>query len=265
MNIERFIAKRIIFGSDGTSQLSRPIVGISVLGIALGMAVMILTIAIVTGFQNEIRDKLIGFGSHIQITNYDNNESDEPQPIDKKQAFVDELKINPQINHIQIYATKSGIIKTKTANEGALLKGIGPDYDWKFIKENLKSGKPFMVSDTGLSRDIIVSQYLADKLELKLNDKMIIYFLIKKTDSAFFQYEQRVKTFYISGIYETGFEEIDKNLVLVDIKQIQKLNYWTYAQIGGFEIAIKDYKKIDDIGHEVNDHVGQGLIAKTVK
>lgn len=265
MNIERFIAKRIIFGTGGTSQLSRPIVRISVLGIALGMAVMILTIAIVTGFQNEIRDKLIGFGSHIQITNYDNNESDEPQPIDKKQQFVDELKTNPDIDHIQIYATKSGIIKTKTANEGALLKGIGTDYDWKFIQENLKSGKPFIVSDTGVSRDIIISKYLADKLELKLNDKMIIYFLIKKVDSAFFQYEQRVKAFYISGIYETGFEEIDKSLVLVDIKQIQKLNYWNSDQIGGFEIAIKDYKKIDDTGYEVNDLVGQGLIAKTVK
>lgn len=265
MNIERFIAKRIIFGSVGTSQLSRPIVRISVLGIALGLAVMILTIAIVTGFQKEIRNKLIGFGSHIQITNYDSNESNEPQPIDKKQSFVDELKNDPDVNHIQIYATKSGIIKTKTANEGALLKGIGPDYDWKFINENLKSGKSFSVSDTGISRNIIISKYLADKLELKLEDKMIIYFLIKKADSSSFQYEQRVKAFYISGIYETGFEEIDKSLVLVDIKQIQKLNYWNSDQIGGFEIAIKDYKKIDDVGNKVNDLVGQGLIAKTVK
>jgi len=265
LNTERFIAKRIIFGSGKTNQLSRPIVRISVLGIALGLAVMILTIAIITGFQNEIRNKLIGFGSNIQIVNYDTNVSDEPHPINKNQPFIDELLKNPDISHIQTYATKSGIIKTKTDNEGVLLKGIGPDYDWKFINENLKSGKSFTISDTGLSRNIIISKYLADKLELKLNDKMIIYFLTKKTDSTTFQYEQRVKVFYISGIYETGFEDIDKRLVLVDIKQIQKLNYWNPNQIGGFEIAIKDYKKIDKIGVKINDLVGQGLIAQTIK
>ena len=265
MNTERFIAKRIILGSGNSNQFSRPIVRISVLGIALGLAVMILTIAIVTGFQNEIRNKLIGMGSHIRITNYDNNASDEPKPISTQQSFMDELKNIPDINHIQTYATKSGIIKTKTDNEGVLLKGIGTDYDWKFINENLKSGTAFSLSDTGISRNIIISKYLADKLEMKLNDKMIVYFLTKKEDSISIQYEQRVKVFYISGVYETGFEDIDKHLVLVDIKQIQKLNNWNDTQIGGFEIAIKDYKKIDDIGIEVNDIIGQGLKAETVK
>jgi len=265
LNTERFIAQRIISGQNPSNQLSRPIVRISVLGIILGLAVMILTVAIVNGFQNEIRNKLIGFGSHIQITNYDTNVSDEPQPINKNQAFIAELKNNPEIRHIQVYATKSGIIKTKTENEGIVLKGIGADYDWKFIKDNLKSGTIFNVSDTGLSRDIVISKSLADKLELKLNDKMVIYFLTKKTDSATTQYEQRGKAFYISGIYETGFEEIDTRVVLVDIRQIQKLNYWDDDQIGGFEMAIHDYKKIDAIGTEVNDLVGQGLIAETIK
>jgi lipoprotein-releasing system permease protein len=265
LNIERFIAKRIIFGSVNSKQLSRPIVRISVLSIALGLAVMILTVAIVSGFQLEIRNKLIGLGSHIQITNYDNNVSDEPQPIDKDPLLIDSLKKNKNIQHIQLYATKSGIIKTKTDNEGVLLKGIGADYDWTFINKNLKSGHAFTVSDTGLSKDIIISKYLADKLELKLNDKMVVYFLIKKTDSATVQYEQRAKAFYISGIYETGYEDIDKRLVLIDIRQIQKLNYWNDNQVGGFEIAIKDYKKIDKVGEEVNELVGQGLIAQTIK
>jgi lipoprotein-releasing system permease protein len=265
LNIERFIAKRIILGTGNESRLSRPIVRISILGISLGLAVMILTIAIVTGFQNEIRNKLIGFGSHIQITNYDNNVSDEPQAISRIQPFIKDLKNISDINHIQVYATKSGIIKTKTDNEGVLLKGIGADYDWKFINENLRSGKSFSISDTGLSRGIIISKYLADRLELKLNDKMIIYFLTKKADSASVQYVPRVKTFFISGIYETGFEDIDKRVVLVDIRQIQKLNYWTDDQIGGFEIAVNDYKKIESIGRKVNDLIGQGLIAQTVK
>ena len=265
MNTERFIAKRIIFGSGNSNQLSRPIVRISVLGLALGLAVMILAISIVTGFQNEIKNKLIGFGSHIIITNYDDNASDEPQPISKNQPFLNELKKNKEIDHVQSYATKSGIAKTKTVNEGVLLKGVSNDYNWKFINENLKSGKVITLSDTGLSRDIVISQYLADKLELKLKDKLVVYFLTKKEDSLSTQYEQRVKTFYVSGIYETGYEDIDKKLVLVDIRQIQKINFWDDDLIGGFEIAIKDYKKIDVVGEEVSDIIGQGLSVQTVK
>lgn len=265
MNTERFIAKRIINGSGNSKQLSRPIVRISVLGIALGLAVMILAAAIVTGYQKDIRNKLIGFGSHIQIANYDNNVSDEAQPIEKKQPFIESLKNNPEILHIQMYATKSGIIKTKTDNEGVLLKGIGSDYDWNFIQENLKEGNTFAISDTGISRNIIISKYLADKLELSVNDKMVVYFLTQKTDSTYTHYEQRVKAFYISGIYETGFEDVDKRLVLIDIRQIQNLNYWGEDQVGGFEIAIKDYSKIEELGNEVNEQIGQNLIAKTIK
>ncbi len=266
MNIERFIAKRIVLGSGSGKQLSRPIMRVSVLGIALGIALMILTVAVVTGFQGEIRNKLIGFGSHIQITNYDSNTSDEPQPISSDQPFLTELKSNPEVKHVQMYATKSGIIKTKNDNEGVMLKGISTDYDWEFIRSNLKSGNTFVISDTGVSKNIVISTYLADRLELKLNDKMVVYFLIRKTDSAEnVSYEQRVRTFFISGIYETGYEDIDKKLVLVDLRQIQKLNYWNAGQVGGFEVAIRNYDKIDALGDEVNEMVGQGLSASTIK
>jgi len=266
LSIERFIAKRIIFGQSGSNQLSRPIMRVSVLGIALGMALMILTLAVVSGFQKEIRNKLIGFGAHIQITNYDNNVSDEPQPITSRPDFLEDLKELPQIRHIQAYATKSGIIKTKTDNEGVLLKGVGADYDWSFIEQNLVAGKVFTVSDTGLTRSIVISKLLADKLELKLDDKMVIYFLIRKTDSAEnVSYEQRVKTFFISGIYNTGYEDVDKKLTLVDIRQIRKLNYWNEDQVGGFEIAINNYEQIDELGAEVNALAGQGFVAQTIK
>jgi lipoprotein-releasing system permease protein len=265
LNIERFIAKRIIFGAETGNQLSRPIVRISVLGIALGIAVMILSVAVVTGFQEEVRNKLIGFDSHIRITNYDNNVSDEPLPISSNQDFLKHLKANPDIKHIQQFATKSGIIKTKIDNEAVLLKGIGKDYDWSFINSNLKVGKSFVVSDTGLSRNIVVSKHLADKLTLKLNDKMVVYFLTKKVDSTSTQFEQRVKVFYVSGIYETGFEEVDEKLVLVDIGQIQKLNYWSPDQIAGFEVTISDYEKLDALGEELDVLVGQGLTAQTIK
>lgn len=265
MDTERFLAKRIISGTGNNNRLSRPIVRISVIGIALGLAVMILTVAIVKGFQQEVRGKLIGIGSHIQITNYDNNSSDEPQPISRQQAFLSLIPKDGSIVHTQIYSTKTGIVKTKTVNEGIVLKGIGADYDWTFIKKNLKEGNVFSVRDTGLSRSIVISKLMADKLELGLNDKMIIYFLTKRSDSTQTHYEQRVKTFYVSGIYETGMEDIDKNLALVDIGQLQKLNYWTADQIGGFEMTIKDYDEIDQAGEEVNDLIGEGLSAQTIK
>lgn len=265
MNTERFLAKRIISGSGNSNHLSRPIVRISVIGIALGLGVMILTVAIVKGFQQQVRDKLIGIGSHIQITNYDNNSSDEPQPIKRNQPFLSKIPKNSPIAHIQIYTIKTGIVKTKTVNEGIVLKGIGADYDWTFIARNMKRGSVFTVSDTGSTKSIVISKFMADKLELDLNDKMIIYFLIKKGDDSNVRYEQRVKTFYISGIYETGMEDIDKNLALVDIQQLQKLNYWTPDQIGGFEMTINDYEHIDQLGNEVNDLIGDGLVAQTIK
>lgn len=265
MNTERFLAKRIISSSGSSNRLSRPIVRISIIGIALGLAVMILTVAIVKGFQQEVRDKLIGIGAHIQITNYDNNSSDEPQPISKNQPFLNEIRKDGPIAHIQIYTTKTGIVKTKSINEGIVLKGIGADYDWTFLSKNLKQGKLFTVSDTGISRNIVISKFMADKLELNLDDKMIIYFLSKKGDSTGLQYEQRVKAFYISGIYETGMEDIDKSLALVDIRQLQKLNYWTPDQIGGFEMTIRNYDEIDQAGDEVNDLIGEGLVAQTIK
>jgi len=265
LNTERFISRRIIFGSGKANQLSSPITKIAVLGITLGLAVMILTVSIVTGFQIEIRNKLIGFGSHILISNYDNNETSEPQPISSEQPFLKEIQSDPDISHIQSFATKSGIVKTRSANEGVLLKGIGGDYDWDFIQKNLISGEVFHAGDTSLSKNIVISKYLADRLDLKLNDKMVIYFLTKKEDSVSIAYEQRVKAFYISGIYSSGFEDIDKKLVLVDLGQIRKLNYWNDQQVGGFEIAIKDYKKLDEIGDKVNILIGQGLSAQTIK
>ncbi len=266
MNTERFIARRIIKGNGNSNKFSRPIVRISVLGIALGLAVMILTLCIVVGFQNEIKKKVIGFGSHITITNYDNNESNEPQPISKEQPFLTELNANPEIKHLQVYTTKVGIIKTKTVNEEVLLKGVGEDYDWKFINDNMVSGKPLQLSDTGLSRDVVVSKSLSDKLELKLNDKMVVYFLIKKPDSiSGGGYEQRARVFFITGIYETGFSEIDDKLAFVDIRQIQKLNYWTPQQVGGMEISIRDIKKLDEVNAAVNDLIGQGLSSQTIK
>jgi len=266
LNIERFIAKRILSGSGASNQLSRPIVRISVLGIVLGLAVMILAVAIVTGFQNEIKAKLIGFNSHIQISNYDNNVSAEPKAISRIQPFLTALKSDPDIRHIEVYATKNGIVKTKTDNEGILLKGVSADYDWSFLNTNFVEGKAFVLNDT-VSKNIVISKYLSDKLNFKLNDKMIIYFIVDRFDSLGnrVRTETAARDFYISGIYETGLEDVDKTLVLSDIRRIQKMNGWSEDEVAGFEISINDYKKIDDIGYEIDALIGQGLVAQTIK
>lgn len=227
---------------------------------------MILSVAVVTGFQNEIKAKLIGFNSHIQISYYDNNTSAEPKPISKIQPFLSDIKNNPDINHISVYATKNGIIKTQTDNEGVLLKGVSSDFNWDFLNKSFVQGKSFVVGDT-VSKNIVISKYLSDKLNLKLNDKMIIYFIVDRFDSVGtkLRTETTGKDFYISGIYETGLEEIDRVLVLTDIRRIQKMNGWREDEVAGFEIAIKDYKKIDDIGYDVDKLIGQGLVALTIK
>lgn len=267
MNTELFIAKRIIFGQKSQSKFSRPIIRLAIMGISLGIAVMVLTVAIVTGFQAEIRDKVIGFGAHIQIFNYDSNTSNEPNPISKDQRFLSRLKATPGITHIQAYATKNGIIKTKTDNEGVVLKGVGPDYDWSFIKKNLVKGNIFQVSDTGVTNQIVISKILSNRLGLDIGQKLNIYFLTKKknADDGPGGYEKRVRNFEITGIYETGFEEFDKRTVIVDLGQIRKLNYWSPDQVGGFEVMISDFDKIDELGEYVFNEIDQGLYSQTIK
>ena len=266
MNTEIFIAKRILSGSSKGKQMSTPIVRIAVAGIALGLAVMIITVAIVTGFQKEVREKITGFGGHIQVTNYDNNTSEEPTPVNRNQTFLPELKQLDGIKHVQVFAFKKGLIKTKTDNEGVRLKGIGSDFDWSFIKKNLKEGDVFVVNDSSPEKKIVLSRYIANRLDKKINDKLLIYFITQHTDSSgSTAFEQRVKEFYISGIYSSGFEEMDKSMVFVDIAHLQKLNYWSPTQVGGFEIQLTDFDRLKEMGLKVDELVGQELVAQTIR
>lgn len=261
MNTELFIAKRLILSKDKSSNTgfirTGPIINIAILGIALGMAVMIIAIAIVTGFQSEIRDKVIGFGSHIQITNYDFNTSFEPNPISKNQQFYPHLDTVSGIRHIQVYATKAGIIKTDKEIQGVVLKGIGSDFDWSFFKNKIVEGTHFQLSDTLKSNDILISRHIASKLKLKAGDDLIMYFI---------QRPPRMRKFKISGIYETGLEEFDKLYVMVDIAHIQKLNDWRKDQVGGFEVLIDNYEDLDKLGNYIYFNIiGPELSSQTIK
>jgi len=276
LNTEFYIASRIIKSKMGANVVDKrqrldkidnithkqilttgPIVKIASASVAIGIAVMIIAIAVVTGFKAEIRDKVIGFGSHIQITNFDSNSSYEPSPIEIDQPFYPSLKSDKGIKHIQVFATKAGIIKTKNEIQGIVLKGIGKDYNWEFFNSKIIEGNSFKVLDSIKSNKILISKYLKNILKIKLGDNILIHFI---------QDPPRIRKFTIEGIYETGLEEFDKRYIIADIGHIQKLNDWTKDQVGGFEILIDNYEDIDKIGNHIYyNTIGADLSSQTIK
>lgn len=257
MNFELFIAGRIF--SKSKANFSRPIVRLGIISVALGLSVMIISVSIVTGFQKQIRDKVIGFGSHIVITNFEVNSSLEPTPLAMHQPFYPSLDTIKGIKHIQVFATKAGIIKTDDQIEGVILKGVGSDYDWSFFEEKIIDGRHFIVNDSVKTDDVIISKNLANRLKLKVGDPLRMYFVIQD------EMQPRGRKFNICGIFETGLEEFDKLYVIGDIYHIRKLNKWKDNQVGGFEVLIGNYKQIDEMGELVYRQIGYNLNSKTIK
>lgn len=242
MNTELFIAKRILKETRYEKAISRPIVGIAVLGIALGLAVMILSVAISNGFKNEIRNKTVNFGSHIQLLHFESNQSFEMSPISKNSSIEHELSNMAGIKHIQSFTLKAGIVKTRDNMQGIVLKGVDADFDWNYFNRVMTKGNSFTVSDSITSRDIVVSEKLAKALELDTNDRVRIYFV---------QNPPRARVFRVKGIYNTGLSDFDEKFAFIDLKQIQGLNDWTPNQISGYEIFIDDFKKIDLLTEDI--------------
>lgn len=220
---------------------------------------MIISVSIVTGFQKQIRDKVIGFGSHITITNFEVNSSFEPSPLSQFQSFYPSLDTLKGIKHIQVFATKAGIIKTDEQIEGVILKGIDSNYDWSFFKEKIITGQHFTVTDSLKTDNVIISKNLASRLKLSINDPLRMYFIIQD------EMQPRGRKFNISGIFETGMEEFDKLYVIGDIYHIRKLNKWEDDQVGGFEVLIDHYDQIDEMGELVYKQIGYDLNSKTIK
>ena len=255
MNTERFIARRLIKGGPGS--FSAPVIRIAIISVVIGLAVMIVSVAIVTGFQRQIRDKIIGFGSHIQIAKFDSNNSFEFEPIDRNQAFYSSLQKTEGIKHIQVFATKAGIIKTTDQIQGVVFKGVGADFDWSFFKDKLVSGKSFSTKDTAASTEVIISKNLADLLKIKVGDPLRMYFIIEN--------QARARRFTVSGIYNTGLAEFDLKFIFGDIRQIQKLNGWSEKQVSGFDVYINDFKDLDKMGKIVYKQAGYDLNSKTIR
>ncbi|MCK9204482.1 MAG: ABC transporter permease [Bacteroidales bacterium] len=255
MNIDIFLARRLV--SRSKANFSRTFVIIAVTSITLGFTVMFVAIAILTGFKKEIREKVVGFSGHVQITRFTENSTFEPRPIEKNQSFYRKLDHHKDIRHIQVYATKTGIIKTKNQIQGVILKGVGSDYDWTFFRNKMKEGKTFTVSDTGRNDNVIISQKTANLLNLKLNDELRMYFISGENTLG--------RKFRISGIYSTGLEEFDKLYVIGDIHHIQKLNNWAPDQVGGFEVILRNFNDMDRMGIYIYHQIGFSLDASTIR
>jgi len=241
VSLEFFIAKRIHF-QQGRKNVSRPAVRIATIGIALGLAVMIIAIAVVIGFKEQIRNKTIGFGGHIQITNFDNNNTYEMNPIKADNALIKKVSSLDGVSHVQRFATKPGIIKTDKEFQGIVIKGIDKGFDWNFFKSNLIEGKIIDVSGDTPSNQVIISKYLTNLLGLKLGDSFYTYFI---------QDRVRARKFKIVGIYSTNFIEYDKLILIADMRQVQALNDWTPDSFSGLEVLINDFNRIDEVGDAV--------------
>lgn len=257
MNTPFFIARRI--SSLSRDSFSRPIVRIAIIGIALSLSVMIIAMAVVCGFQQQISDKVIGFGAHLQINKYDFNSSFETTPISIHQDFYPELAKIEGIKHIQIYAYKAGIIKTLSEIQAIIFKGVGNDYDWDFFKRNMIDGVIPDLLGKKSSVEIIISQSIAKRLELNVGDDLRMYFV--STD----QENIRGRRFKISGVYKTGLEEFDDQFVIGDISQIRKLNRWEDEQIGGFEVLLEDFDDLDQLQESVYNKISYDLNATSIK
>lgn len=246
MKTENFIANRLTNRKEAKGNLSRPFIRIATIAVALSLGVMIIAVAIITGFKNEISEKTIGFGSHIQILNFDRNMSFETTPINSNQEFIPELLSIDGIKHIQPFAVKPGIIKTDTDIQGVVLKGITKDFDWSFFKKNLKQGDVLSINDSTTSNNVVISKTLSLLLSLDVGDKFDMFFV---------QEPPRFRRFTVEGIYDSQMAEFDRLFLICDLKHIQQLNGWDPNQVTGLEILIKDFKKIQDLTLRVEDIV----------
>ena len=242
MNLPFFIAKRIYSDQGDKRKVSRPAIRIATLGVGIGLAVMIVTVCVVLGFQHTIRDKVIGFGSHIQVQNIMAFSSIDRYPVCIDDSMMSVMKNIKGVKHVERYAVTQGILKTDEDFLGVLFKGVGPEYDMTFLKQHLIEGKMPQFSDTTSTNNILISKLIADKLQLKAGDRIYAYFI---DDNV------RTRRFTISGIYQTNMTRFDESLCFTDIYTACRLNGWVEDQVSGAEILVKDFEQLQATDDEV--------------
>ncbi|WP_273566045.1 ABC transporter permease [Maribacter halichondriae] len=260
MNLEYFITKRLIKGKEHKISISAPIIKIAIAAIALGLIMMLIAIATGDGLKYKIREKVSAFHGHVQISNYDNNFSDvSVAPVSLEQEFYPEFKSVEGVAHIQAVATKGGIIRTEETFEGVIAKGIGPDYNWDVFQEYLVKGKR---PDYGgeLNSDAVISRITANRLNLNIGDSFFTFFL-KDGDPSQVPNQRK---FNVTGIYDSGFEEIDALYIFIDIRHIQRMNKWEANQVGKFEVFLDDFDSMDEKANEIHGRTVATLDTQTI-
>ena len=247
MNWKLFIARRIYKKNEGGREVSKPAVRIAMLGIAIGLAIMIVSIAVVIGFKHQVRDKVVGIGSDIVISNFEAQNTYETSPIVANDSLFAQLQTLEGVRHLQRYSTKPGMIMTDTDFEGMVLKGISTEYDLSFIKRHLIEGEIPLFTDTVASQQVLISQTNALKLKLKVGDKIYTYFV---DDDHI-----RARRLTIAGIYQTNFTTYDELFLISDLYTVNRLNNWKTDQVSGVEIQVKDYDKLEDVRELVHEKV----------
>ncbi|MDR2971594.1 MAG: ABC transporter permease [Bacteroidales bacterium] len=238
------------------SNYAKPIVKITMAGVALGVTLMLLALFITAGYKKEIRNKMVSLGAHIRVSSVEQNYSFDLLPFDRDQSFIVDLLKNSHVKNMQFYATKVGILKTQEQVEGIVLKGIDSTFSWKLFSTHILEGNQLEYHTDSLSNKILISKTLASKLQLRVGEKVNAYFI---------QDPPRYRSFIIDGIYQTDLPEVDTRFVLTDLRHVQKLNDWTQEQVSGIEILIDDFDQLDLIGEQIHLETPINLKAETIK
>ena len=251
MNLPLFIARRIYGSQDNRKKVSRPAITIATIGVAIGLAVMIVTVSVVLGFKHSIRDKVVGFGGHITVANFLTLQSSDQYSIQMDDSMTTVLKKIPGVKHVSRYALKQGILKTDNDFLGVMLKGVGPEYDESFLKKNMVEGTLPVFSDKESQNKIVISRQMADKLKVKSGDKIFAYFISAQG--------VRTRRFTISGIYETNLQRFDEAMCFTDLYTCVKLNGWLDGEASGAELEVNDFNQLQQVADNVANRVNRTL------
>lgn len=249
MHTGRFIARRLFRDKSNNQHISRKILNVALLGISLGITIMLLSIAVVSGFKKTIRDKVFGFGAHIQLVNFDTNASFETAPVSAEQSFLSVITNLPNVARVSKFATKPGIIKTDDYIQGIILKGVDQNYNWDFFAKHLVEGTIPDLESPERSNDLLVSENLCKLLNIKMNDLLLVYFILPNEQIP------RIRQFRVAGIYNTNLQEFDNIFVFGDLRQVQHINNWDGSQISGFEIITHDYAQFEETFEQIRSEV----------
>lgn len=264
MNVPYFLARRIYADNDNQKKVSRPAVRIAVIGVAVGLAVMIVSVCVVLGFKHAIRDKVVGFGSHIQVAEFSMLQQGTDSPIEVDDSVMNVLQHIEGVKHVQRFAMKQGILKTDSDFLGVAFKGVGPEFDSTFIHQHLLEGVVPKFSDKSSGNKILVSKVMADKLKLTCGSRIFAYFI---DDSGV-----RTRRFTIAGIYQTNLTQYDNVMCYVDLYTAVKLNGWQEDMASGAELQVDHFDKLDEVENRVvklvnrtTDKYGNTYSSKTIK